>query len=898
MRYRLNSISRAIALMAGSGLLLGSAPVLAQDSSSPEVETLEEVVVTGFRASLQRATELKRNAVNARESIVSEDIGKMPDLNLAEAIQRVPGVAIVRQGGEGRQVSLRGLGAGFTHVTLNGMEVPASTGGLDSSGGVNRGRGFDFNVFSAELFNRIDVNKAARASLEEGGIAGSVDLYTLKPLDRAGFNSSVSAQLGYSDLSEEVDPRLTATISGTNEDQTFGYMVSAAYTERTSFQDGFGTVRWAQPDRDFAANTVLNGVDLREVWFPRLPRQDSFRHEQDRLGLSAGLQFRPNDDLDIGINWVHSEFDSTTNSYNSFAQFRRSGDYGYPAITPNSVVLDSTGQIALAGNFDGVGLRTESRQSLDVTDFDQYTIDFDYQLNDNMSLSGMVGTASSDYQNDQFRVNIQTPTGANFSYDFTGNQDVAAIDYDIDVTSVNNFEIIDGERLRQFIVDRQNDTARLDLDWQLSDASSVKIGAIYNDREVASVQGDRESNDPRNLADLSRVFTFTDLGGYGNATELNFLVLDFDKAIPAFGLGPYGVSRGPGSQTWVVQEETTGFYVDYDLDTELAGRGLRFNIGGRYVTTDVTAQGFLASGERNVETNDYSEFLPSLNLAYDLTDNLLLRLGLARTMTRPGLSSLAPSKDITDVNFTVSGGNSQLNPLLSDDINLAAEWYFDEDAVLAFSYFRKDIDSFISSPTTFEPLRAEDRAIVANIYASQPELLDPSLIWTYSTSANTEGTELDGFEIAYQQSFSSLPGLLSNLGIIANYSHVEAETVVVRDGVNTTAPLTGLSEDSYNFTIFYEVDRWGARISLNNRDDYVTRNIGSNGNFSENTTGPTHADLSAFYNLNDNLTFTLEIINLTDEEERLYTTGNGSQNLVREINSTGRQYFVGVRANF
>ena len=135
-------------------------------------------------------------------------------------------------------------------------------------------------------------------------------------------------------------------------------MVSAAYTERTSFQDGFGTVRWAQPDRDFAANTVLNGVDLREVWFPRLPRQDSFRHEQDRLGLSAGLQFRPNDDLDIGINWVHSEFDSTTNSYNSFAQFRRSGDYGYPAITPNSVVLDSTGQIALAGNFDGVGLRT------------------------------------------------------------------------------------------------------------------------------------------------------------------------------------------------------------------------------------------------------------------------------------------------------------------------------------------------------------------------------------------------------------------------------------------------------------------------------------------------------------------------------------------------------------
>jgi len=182
--------------------------VATEDEEKPVF--IEEIVIKGFRRSLEQSVDLKRAAVNVRDSIVAEDIGKMPDLNLAEAIQRVPGVAIVREGGEGRQMSLRGLGAGFTRVTLNGMEVPSSTGGLDSSGGVNRGRTFDFNVFSAELFNRIDVNKSAIASIEEGGLAGSVEMYTARPLDNPGTRGTVSVQAGYNDLSEDVSPRPSA----------------------------------------------------------------------------------------------------------------------------------------------------------------------------------------------------------------------------------------------------------------------------------------------------------------------------------------------------------------------------------------------------------------------------------------------------------------------------------------------------------------------------------------------------------------------------------------------------------------------------------------------------------------------------------------------------------------
>ena len=907
MQYQSTFISRLLSGLSLSTLFIAMAaiqPALAQNAEAEDEAfegVLEEIVVTGFRSSLQQAVTLKRDAVNSRDSIVSEDIGKMPDLNLAEAIQRIPGVAITREGGEGRQVTLRGLGPNFTRVTLNGMEVPASAGGLDSFGGINRGRSFDFNIFSAELFNRIDINKSPTASIEEGGVAGTVELYTARPLDNPGFHASVFGQVGYNDLSDKTTPKVTAFLSTTNEAETLGFLLTAAYTERTIYQDGFGTVRSAQPDRPFGGNnTSLSDDEINSLWYPRLPRQDSFRHNQDRLGVSAALQFRPNDDLEFGLNWVHSERDSTTDSYNSFAEFRRSSPWGYPAITVNDVTLNSGGYYVVAGNFDGVGLRTESRQNADKTDFDQITGDFKWTINDGLELTGLVGRAQSDFTDDYFRVNIETPQpGTNFTYDFTRNPNVALIDYDIDVSDPNNYFIMTNDTIRQYGVDRTNDTARLDLVWTLSDEHSFNFGGIYNDRKVDSTQYNCGSCvDQTDIVGLGKVFRYSDIGGYGNDTELDFWVLDFKAAREAYGVGGWALAQGTGIQTWNVKEKTTGAYVDWNMDTELSGHAFRLNLGVRYVDTATTATGWLTSSISNTEKNDYSNWLPSLNVAFDATEDVVLRGGISRTMTRASLSSLAPSKSYSDVNFTVSGGNSQLEPLVSDNIDLSAEWYFAEQAVLSVAYFYKKIDSFISSPETSEPLRPVDYPGVASVYPDQPALLDPSLTWTYRSSANTEGTKLDGFEIAYQQAFTELPGFWGNFGFIGNYSYVDATTEVIRSGQTVTVPLQGLSKHSWNATIYYEVERWGARVAVNNRDDYVTNNTGSNGNVSEATTGPTRFDMSAFFHINDTWSLTFEGINLTDEEERLYTTGDGTMNLVREFNSSGRQYFFGVRANF
>lgn len=860
----------------------------------------ESITVTGFRESLQQSLDLKREAVHSRESIVAEDIGKMPDLNLAEAIQRVPSVTIDRQGGEGRQVSLRGLGPNFTRVTLNGMEVPASTSGLDSVGGTNRGRAFDFNVFSSDIFTRIDVSKSSTAAIEEGGVAGTVELYTARPLDKPGFHTTLSAQGGYNDLSDKSDPRLTGTLSATNEARTFGFLVSAAYTGRTAYQDGFGTVRWGIPDRPFAGNrTNLSTATLNSAWYPRLPRQDSFRHVQDRLGLSGAVQFRPSSRFEVGANWVHSKFEATINSYNSFGEFRRSGAFGYNVITPNSVTLDAAGRIALAGNFDGVGLRTETRQADDQTTFDQFTFDARFNLSDHLILTGMAGQAQSNYAGEIFRVNIETRTGTNFTYDFTRNPNVATIKYDIDVTDPRHYVIVNDEQLRRFGVDRTNNTARVDLKWFVdSGAHVVNFGGIYNDREVASTQGDRPSLDPRDINSLTRVFNYVDAGNFGNATTINFLVLDVAKAIPAFGLAPYVTTRGPGIQTWTVLEKTAGAYVDYNLKTELAGRGFRSNLGLRYVNTRTEATGYLSATLPNTETNSYNNLLPSVNLAFDATPNVVLRASAGRTMTRADLSSLAPTKTYSDVNFSVAGGNSQLKPLKADAFDLGAEWYFADQGVLAAAVFYKDIKSFISSPRTSEPLRKEDYAAVAAVYPTQPRLLDPSFIWTYSSSSNVDGTTLKGFEAAYQQAFKFLPGALANLGFVGNYAYVDATTEALRGATTVTVPLEGLSKHSWNATLYYEARKYGARLSVNKRDDYITSNTGQNGNVSEATTGPVRYDLSASYHLSDRFTLTLEGVNLTNETERLYTTGDGTLNLVREFNTSGRQFFLGLRARF
>jgi len=265
-------VSRAVRLAMATALLGVASTAIAQDGASAataeNAEAIDEVVVTGFRASLDKALDAKQSQVGAIDMIVAEDIADFPDLNLAESLQRVPGVVIARDAGEGRQISVRGLGPQFTRVRINGIEAMSANGGTDAAGGTNRGRNFDFNTFASELFSNITVRKTAAAETEEGSLGATVDLRTGRPFDYDGLTVAGSLQLGYNDLSEESDPRAAFLISNTFADGKFGALFSVAYTERKLSDEGASTVRWQNSGT--AANNQFGALDPAYVGTPTL----------------------------------------------------------------------------------------------------------------------------------------------------------------------------------------------------------------------------------------------------------------------------------------------------------------------------------------------------------------------------------------------------------------------------------------------------------------------------------------------------------------------------------------------------------------------------------------------------------------------------------------------------
>lgn len=883
-------------------LALSGAQVYAQeateeDSDDTEEKNMEVIEVSGFRGSLNKSLMEKRTSVNSKESIIAQDIGKFPDLNIAESIQRVPGVAISREGGEGRQITLRGLSPSFTRSTLNGMEVPASTDGTDSGGGVNGGRGFDFNIFASELFNRVDIQKSPTASMEEGGIAGTVDLYSAKPFDYDGFKFMSSVQGGYNDITDEIDPRAAFMISDRFADDKIGVLLSAAFSERTVRQEGFGTVRWTTPVRDgggiFAdtSETVVTGtpdvgdcsyqgenVDpINCLWTPRLPRPDYFGNQQERVGFTGSIQWAPTEDFTLTLDGLLSTLDNERTMYNFFHMFRST----FSEITPTAITVHPNGQQVLAGSYEGIKSRIESRFQESSTDFSQFVISGEWFVRDNFKIDMMAGTAESDARSEQYRYNMTSLDSTSYSFDFTNNANAPALTYGYDVNDASNYNLSDG-RLRATDVVRANDTLKFDTTY-IGDDITIKAGFAYNDREVTyteeQINGFPDQGSAVGYAEMMPVDNF----GNGFDGPLSpFLVADFD-AINRDLLEVEWVPRS--AQNWQVGEETSALYIEFNSTHEIGDMLLRANYGTRYVKTSTTSQGFI-QGETVEIDNDYSNFLPALNLALDATDEVVVRLGLSQSMTRPGLNSLNPGNPRFDyINGRVTVGNPFLDPFTSNNVDFGVEWYFDETALLAATVFYKDIDNWIVRSVEDRLVDSAYYDFIDNDAQFDPVIaLDPRVIpYEHSSPVNAEERSVSGVEFIYQQPFTFLPGILKNTGIVSNYTHVNARNI------------EGLSENSYNFTLYYETDVYGARVSVNKRDDFITDFSGSNGNLSHGTTGPTQVDISSFYNFNEELTLTLEVINLTDEYERLFTTGDGSLDLVREYNHTGRQIFLGAR---
>ncbi|WHO39243.1 TonB-dependent receptor [Sphingobium sp. AP49] len=530
---RSSVIALAVAMMAG-------APAYAQEQApqaQPDQETAD-IVVTGFRASLNNALSMKRKEAAAVDSIVAEDIGKFPDSNLAESMQRVPGVALARgDGGEGRNISVRGLGAAFTRVRINGMEGSAQTGSSDIYGGGNNGRSFDFNVFSTEIFSALSVRKTPSADVEEGSLGATVDLTAPKPLDqKEDFVLAATARGVYNELSKKFDPRASLLVGKKFDDGRFGVLASLAYQKRNIREVGYSAVDILSANTNggfcsplgFApqnpANNVLKGTDAANcstgnprtsnadayqtvfdarrddmpnaagsgAFFPRIPRYLNSTQKQERIGGTLSLQFQPDDDTDISVDTLYSRFHVVRNdNYIEAISFGRSAsNNGQPMTSIKDVDLTPEGGLVY-GLFDGVDVRSEGLRDDFVTTFKQANLNFKHRFTDNFEVTGLFGMNDSKWTERQrlqyFMDAIDTD---NFSIDYRDGGSTPLLGFGFDVSDPTNFNFApgraDGTVLGGFSLQgkpstnrTKGTTAELNFAWTVSPALTLKAGAQY-----------------------------------------------------------------------------------------------------------------------------------------------------------------------------------------------------------------------------------------------------------------------------------------------------------------------------------------------------------------------------------------------------------------------------------
>jgi TonB-dependent receptor len=918
-------LSAAIALALGLAAMSAQparaqsgAPAESTDDSAAktdEAKTLEEVVVVSYRASIERALDIKRAEVGQTDTIVAEDIGKFPDLNLAESLQRIPGVAISRVAGEGRNVSVRGLGPQFTRIRLNGMEALATTGGTDAAGGNNRSRGFDFNVFASDLFNRITVRKTASADVEEGSLGATIDLGTPRPFDYGDLVMVGGAQAGYNQLSEEVNPRGSILLSNTWADGRFGALFSLAVSERQLLEEGASTVRWdnGTSSGGFNAASTFAPARLATTFHPRIPRYGVLTHDQDRLGATLALQFQPIDDLIVSLDGLYADLDaSRQEDFLEAISFSRTGA-GKPQTIVRDGFVDGRNNLAY-GLFDDVDLRSESRYDEMQTRFEQVTLNGDWQVTDRFRLIGQIGHSRSEFDNPiQTTITLDRLNSDGYSWDFRNDDRLPGFDYGFDVTNPANWNFANGQseiRLRPNTSDNLYVARTLDGVFDLNDSVKIKGGLNgrrykFDTTELRRASEVAVPNLPAGtaLSALTRIANFRGVLSAPSGTPSTWLIPDIDAFDDLFdiysGTGTFALSpsaAGALGNNRAVIEDTLGGYLQVDFTTEVFGLPLRGNAGVRYVETDQSSTGIAVVNGRALSSTvdrSYDDTLPSMNLALDLRDDLVLRFGAAKTIARPALGNLTPgvTVSVSGGNRVVTGGDPFLEPNSAKTADLGLEWYIDDESLLAMALFYKDIDTFVQTTRETRPYSTSGLpdSLLAGTGAS------PGDDFQFNIPINTPGGPLKGVELTWQQGLQFLPAPFDNMGVILNYTYVDSEIQYrTAAGVNSLqTDLTGLSKTSYNATLYYEDERFSARVAAAYRDDYLTTVPGRNNNDVEGTNSTLNVDFMATWKYSDSLEFFLEGVNLTDEWDDQWVDSVGDR--LSTYTRTGREYYVGFR---
>lgn len=909
--------------VAGALGTFSSASIYAAENDAKEQE-VEVITVTGMLSSLKASMVDKKEANVVSDGITAEDLGKFPDLNVAESLQRITGVSIDRSGGEGQAVTVRGFGPQFNTVLVNGRQIAT-----DSAG-----REFNFDILAADQITGADVFKTTQASFQEGGIGGTVNISTARPFDYDGFQLVGTAKGMYESLSEKTSPQVSGLVSNTFNDDTMGLLFAVSYSERDVQINRIETAGWR------GGQTISNrndGVLFTNAYIPR--NWDQIVDEQERTRTNASLvfQYAPSDDVTITLDGFVSKFE-VDSQVTDLASWFEPDRVGSATIDPETgTLLSFTQEVGIHGGSGDPAsdFVSHTRNSRDVTN-DGFGLNVEWQVNDSLEATFDVSTSTA--ENDRAGRDRFNVVGIinNYSFDGTGGTPTVVHDgfggNSLPDASLSRLHY--NEKGNQFSDEDEVNEFKADFVYSPEDSDvldNIKFGIYRQEREKKSFQifGNQCAFCGYGTAAPNDVIDFRPFTANNYFSGLIDTFYTYDGEAMVQYLADQGVPIQPTLQNnrYKINEDITSIYMDFTFIHEIGDMPLTVNLGARYSQTDIevaavqsfisdvvpTADLTLFSNKFGPATEfsdggDYSNLLPSLNVKLELTDDMVLRFAAYDSLTRPTMSELSPATNFNEPrrqNLTASGGNPNLEPFKSENWDLSFEWYFDDASLFSFAVFNKDVENYIVSLEGIETYTMSDRvgpdfrcSTANEALCAEGVVLDPSRPdldvvaeteelngsqedYTVSRPQNGDSANITGFEIAVTHIWENGFGFTANA------------TVVDSDSSEGFA-LEGLG-DSQNLIGFYEKDEFQARIAFNNREGFLrAANNGFNGEpVYTDTFG--QWDVSASYEINEHITVFVEGINVTEEE--LVQTGR-FKNQVYNIEDNGSRYAIGVRGKF
>jgi iron complex outermembrane recepter protein len=886
-------------------------------TQSGERSDVEEIVVTGIRASVEHSLEAKREATNVEEVVSAEDIGKMPDKNVADSLTRVPGVttssASANEGGfdENDRVSMRGTNPSLTQTLVNGHGIAAGDWFVLNQ--VQQvGRSVSYTLLPSELVSKVIVHKSSQASLVEGGVAGSIDIITRKPLEFSKpLTLQASAGAVYADLPSKTDPQFSALGNWKNEGGNFGVMVQGFYEARHLRRDGVEILGYEQffagsPGKP-PSPVVQAHPDLANVWYPKEVGAAFFDQKRERKGGLVDIEVKPNDALTFDLSAFYSKLDASNYNRNYLEWLTHYVNLGNgqgpdPGYVVTNGTLTKANFSPVAGTFYGVYDQISRPDESATAGF--VNLDGQWRASDSMTFLGQVGTSKGDGKTPTQDVSETQPglgTGAGYSLHGIGSGP------DFNLGSQNNTTPFPGGTPVSFgwIFGAQNvdvkdkeSWGKIDGDFQIHDSSwtDLKFGARYQTHERSSnnalaqgplAPGQSTDHYPTTFANYPG--NFNSFGG-----SIPTGIWYWSPAQLAAYDGPGFVNRDPLQREYYqylfdVKEKNSAAYVQ----AEFKGANWAADVGVRYVRTQehsVTYTQVSAATPGAITTSlfgpfigipvdhTYNDVLPSANLKFDITPELVGRLAAAETMTRADYSALAGFTDLSPpaavgIPGSGSGGNPDLKPIRSTNFDAGLEWYFAKRSLLSATYFYMDLRNYIGFGSDTKSYLTFSSQVPNG--AQVPYLL--------TVPVNAKG-RVQGLELAYQQALSEY------FGLAANYTYADGkQTSLVTNGDDR---LVGTSKNTFNVSGYFENKQFSARVAYTYRSAFFS-GLDRNTAFSQDAIGSLTASLQ--YALNDMFSLTLDGENLNNPTLKYYALNKDQP---RAFYKNGAQYYLTLRAKF